>query len=466
MAVRPDDEHPGYMTRRPQILINHIPIPQICDAGSTFLGMTIAPGAQQSRALFMKLRPLINSWLRNIDKSAHDLPSRLWIYQHAIISRLRFSLTIHPCITMNFVLRLQKLCTNFLRRWINVARGSSPEAIYSSRGWGLRSLSQLWHECTADLMCQLKKSKDPAAAAVLRNKIREEEERRLKGQIRPATHITHCLNDRSRARKTLIDLNEERMINALRRRTTVAIQWWDTNTEEDQAKDFAAAINGLRSTSLSRFATHVMVQAPLPTRTMLRTWGKNGANSMSCRICNSAPETLRHLLSGCRTSLDQGRYTYRHDRVLSVLANAIVGSPNTSWASFDLEGLRNLPSWWAALETTLRPDGLVRLHDGTEFIVELTVPWEDNIAEAHCRKTEKYQNILHRRRMDHPNTHLLCMEVGVRGLPASSLRQVARLFGSDKGLSTECQLEAIREAIRSSFVIWLNRESPDWKGGG
>ena len=42
----------GYMTRRPQIMAKGTPIPHICDKGSMFLGMTLAPGAQQGKITF------------------------------------------------------------------------------------------------------------------------------------------------------------------------------------------------------------------------------------------------------------------------------------------------------------------------------------------------------------------------------------------------------------------------------
>ena len=42
------------------------------------------------------------------------------------------------------------------------------------------------------------------------------------------------------------------------------------------------------------------------------------------------------------------------------------------------------------LDTELRPDGWVRLHNGEEYIIELTSPWEENFSHAHDRKVAKY----------------------------------------------------------------------------
>jgi len=50
----------------------------------------------------------------------------------------------------------------------------------------------------------------------------------------------------------------------------------------------------------------------LPTPQNLKLWG-NG--DPLCSLC-SGTETLRHILSGCKVSLSQGRYTWQHNQVL------------------------------------------------------------------------------------------------------------------------------------------------------
>ncbi|KAL6462518.1 hypothetical protein MHYP_G00289400 [Metynnis hypsauchen] len=57
----------------------------------------------------------------------------------------------------------------------------------------------------------------------------------------------------------------------------------------------------------------------LPTPANLHLWlGEDPA----CPLC-SAPAGLKHILVGCKTSLSQGRYTWRHNQVLRCLASAI-----------------------------------------------------------------------------------------------------------------------------------------------
>ena len=35
-----------------------------------------------------------------------------------------------------------------------------------------------------------------------------------------------------------------------------------------------------------------------------------------CRLCATEVGTVQHILSGCKVALEQGRYTWRHDKVL------------------------------------------------------------------------------------------------------------------------------------------------------
>jgi hypothetical protein len=56
----------------------------------------------------------------------------------------------------------------------------------------------------------------------------------------------------------------------------------------------------------------------LPSADNLKRWGKR--TSDLCKICNGmGKQTLRHILSCCPIALEQGRYTFRHDSVLSTV---------------------------------------------------------------------------------------------------------------------------------------------------
>ena len=380
----------GYKTHRPRILAYGESIPNVCDKGSQFLGMTLAPGTQQGKALFKSLLKQLRFWLNNVSNSALDTPARLWAYNNVIISRLRYVLTVNPGITLNFILRLQKYATRHIRKWINMAKTATSEVLYSERGWALTSLSKLWLLCTGTAVEQMRKSRDPAVQQALRYRIRREHDKRSSGQVRPVVELYDRSGNHASTRQYIEHEYERHLSEAVQRRAPIAGQWFRMATEDDLAKDFAAALCNIKSTSLSRFASSVLTQTPLPTRSALHRWGLSSHTNRKCPICTEDVQTVRHVLTGCKAALQQGRYTFRHNLILHALADAIRQSPETAQYHFDLAHHQNPPTWMSGQETSLRPDGWVQLKNGSEFILELTSPWEENFISSHERKMQKY----------------------------------------------------------------------------
>ncbi|KAG5277490.1 hypothetical protein AALO_G00118230 [Alosa alosa] len=157
----------------------------------------------------------------------------------------------------------------------------------------------------------------------------------------------------------------------------------------------------------------------LPSPTNLHVWYGEDPACLQC----AAPAILKHILVGCKTSLTQGRYTWRHNQVLKCLAaelenrrvttnamsqNGQTTNPRKTTFSFgkgrrgtkspppdpgplnaardwemrvDLTQRLTFPPEIAA--TNLRPDLVLWSKSCRRaFIVELTVPWEDAIRKS------------------------------------------------------------------------------------
>lgn len=168
----------------------------------------------------------------------------------------------------------------------------------------------------------------------------------------------------------------------------------------------------------------------LPTPNNLHQWY---GEDPECALC-FMPANLRHILTACKTSLTQGRYTWRHNQVLKNLASALedkraatnsLPPPAAShplWTTFVREGAKpqknsstpserdqlSLARDWKMLTdigrqlvfppeiatTTLRPDMVLwSCLLKKVFIIELTVPWEDSVDEAYKRKHLRYAEL-------------------------------------------------------------------------
>ena len=97
------------------------------------------------------------------------------------------------------------------------------------------------------------------------------------------------------------------------------------------------------------------------------------------------------------------------------------------------------------------------------IIIELTVPCEDNIADAEFRKKEKYNGLVDSCKLASWDTHLWTIEVGVRGFVAGSLRKCLRNLGVPNPTILRTQSVASKTALRCSYSIYLARNLPEWK---
>ena len=143
--------------------------------------------------------------------------------------------------------------------------------------------------------------------------------------------------------------------------------------------------------------------------------------STSCPLCHNH-QTLPHILNFCPVSLNQGRFTWRHNSVLHHLcltlrtAYATVSHPPNIFA--DLPGCLS-PSGTTIppniLYTSQRPDLVLIFSYHKIVLLELTVPFEPNISSARCCKSDKYAPLISDLKSAGYFPKLLLLEVGSRG---------------------------------------------------
>ncbi|GFN91962.1 polyprotein [Plakobranchus ocellatus] len=194
----------------------------------------------------------------------------------------------------------------------------------------------------------------------------------------------------------------------------------------------------------------------LPSNANLVRWGKK--DDPTCPLCQGRQST-EHVLSSCKVALSQGRYTWRHNRVLQELASVIstakgeIHPSSTSSTVFTTEG--GVKKWhegsitinahrkgllvgcndWALSadlpelerhpdvirKTALRPD--IEIHSASTqqiIMVELTVPYESRMEEAHVFKEGKYLNLTKELKKDGYEAKVMPVEIGARGFVGSS----------------------------------------------
>ena len=112
------------------------------------------------------------------------------------------------------------------------------------------------------------------------------------------------------------------------------------------------------------------------------------SQSSDCSFC-LCPESLLHVVSGCNSYLEEGRYTWRHSSALHFVASKLQSVRNSSLYV-------DLPGFLSACNITgdqLRPDMPLYIGTTTLYVIELTVGFETNLNSNAERKHEKYHQL-------------------------------------------------------------------------
>ena len=134
----------------------------------------------------------------------------------------------------------------------------------------------------------------------------------------------------------------------------------------------------------------------LPTLLNLRRWKiQCGAK---CSLCGNSRPTVAHILNGCSVELEQGRYTWRHDCVLSTstsILRSYLSTETTIYADLPNQRATEHPPSTippSILVTPLKPD-LVLLHkDKQATVIELTCPMntKSNLVAARSMARKRF----------------------------------------------------------------------------
>ena len=456
----------------------------------------------------------VNEGLQAIDKSGLPGKLKLWCLQYGLMPRIMWPLTVYE-VAMSHVEAMERKINNYVKKWLGVPRSLTNIAIHSrctKLKLPVHSLVEEFKVAKARSFMTLRDSEDPvikntqpdvktgrkwsADVAV------EEAESRLKHKemvgaaqlgrqgLGWTTHKWYSSSsDKERRKLVTQELREAEEEKRLAIAVGQAKQGAWTRGENVEQRELSWNVmwqmEPLRISFLCR-ATYDL----LPTPANLSVWYED--KSDCCSACGQKG-TLQHILSACTPSLASGMYTWRHNNVLRVITEAVEqqvvrsnkaesppssrqhiafvkeGAQSRSYSSTsrsnilssardwqvaaDLDGKGGFPR--EILMTTFRPDIVVWSEVAKEVIIgELTVPWEDNIDEAHERKLAKYADL--RAECNDKGWKASCypFEVGCRGFVAHSLQKYLRDMGLNRR-SVKASSRAASEAAESgSSWVW------------
>ena len=143
-----------------------------------------------------------------------------------------------------------------------------------------------------------------------------------------------------------------------------------------------------------------------------------------CTFCKEH-QTLSHVIASCKEYLDQGRYTWRHNSVLSFIARTLSSVKDVS-LYVDLDGWES-PCVITGME--LRPD-LLAVKGATLYIMELTVGFEANIEKNAARKEAKYRELSHRLNDEYDKINFVKLSMSSIGVFGKSCNSYLTMMSS------------------------------------
>ena len=502
--------------------IGEDPIPTVSEQPVKSLGRWYNASLKDKEQV-EQLRQEIGKGLENIDKTLLPGKLKLWCLQFGLLPRTMWPLTVYE-VPVTTVEKMERTITSYAKKWLGVPRCLSNIGLY---GKGilelpLTSLTEEYKCSKVRLQMTLKDSRDKTistaapplatgrkwtpsdavqqATQALRHKDIVGQVQQGRGGFGLTAREPSWKKATTSEQRTLVVQEVRRQEEVLRSAKAVSLakqgqwmQWEGVERRKISWRDLWQM--EAKEISFIIRATYDVLPSP---KNLSQWYGEDP----TCALCPT-PATLRHSMSGCKTSLTQGRYTWRHNQVLKSLASALENMrsvanslpPRTAnpqkTTMFVREG-RKAPKHlstkpeaghlyvardWKMLadigkqlvfppeivSTNLRPD-LVLWSPSTKtaYIIELTVPWENSVEEAYERKKLRYSELAAEAKQRGWNTKVYPVEVGCRGFVASSTIRLLRELGSH-GQALRRTIRAVSEAAeRSSQWIWLKRKDPCW----
>jgi len=125
----------------------------------------------------------------------------------------------------------------------------------------------------------------------------------------------------------------------------------------------------------------------LATKKNLCKWSIS--QSSACSFCLQS-KSIQHIVSSCKSYLEDGRYTWHHNSVLLLLAKTF-----SSFSDCLLNAdLSSFLSQSVITSDALRPDLVFISKNSILYVLELTVGFESNIGISSDRKASKYNSLI------------------------------------------------------------------------
>ncbi len=330
----------GKVQRR-ELKINGKAITQLQDKYIKYLGKEYRADLSEQEQISV-VGSNLKQDLTKIDRCKLPGKYKSWILQYMLLPRLMWPLTVYN-VPMTKIEDFQRQITNLIKKWMGIPKNLSNSCLYSKTSrlrLPFTSLTEEYRATKARNLVTFQHSSDPCIREA-RIKVDggrklntplevEDAKSRLKMQeiigipnigreglgTRSTMLYSKCSSKSKRDLivKTLrVKEEEKRVVNM----TMLSKQGSHLKWEVPQRRISKEDLTSVAEEKL-RFLIKSVYDL-LPTPANKNKWFNTDEH---CLLCGENA-TLNHILSGCKVALSQGRYKWRHDKVLYELATGI-----------------------------------------------------------------------------------------------------------------------------------------------
>ena len=387
--------------------------------------------------------------LTNILNEIDDLPlhpkNKILLYSRYVLSKISWHFTVSDIGKTWVIDKLDSIASTYIRKWLELPISATlSNVLLPHNKFGLNIILP----STKFLQCQ----------TVSRKALKSS----------PNEAINNLWKDTSNHKNVQYDKykNTKDVLNTIRKQHEDKLQHHlisQGSFFSNIIKHSTLSFNSIWSSVQSKLPKNIFnftiryINNTLPTRKNLQKWGISPTSE--CSFCLN-PESLLHVVAGCKTYLNEGRFTWRHDSVLNFIAS-ILKSVNHSNLYADLPGYIS-PSVITGDE--LRPDLLITLENKCIYILELTVGFESNLLINATRKRQKYQDLINEQLKNYEKVKFVNLSISSLGVFSHSSLDFTEML-KDLKFDEQCRKYYVRKiiniCIRSSYYIFCKRNK-EW----
>ena len=423
----------------PKLYLNNILIPPVkINESFTYLGKHF--NFEMSSELHKtSLVDDLNEMMTTIDVLPLHPRNKIKLYLRYVLPKLSWNLTVGDITTTWVKQVLDPIVNSFVRQWLEIPICGTLDILALTKskfGIGLVNVSTRYLQCQVTFRNRLKNSKNIDIQKI-HTETSQGPNLNVDSFSSSSDIIKNIRNDRV---EKISSLSTQSLVvkslwsHTLKSTTPI----WHKVLEKLPRNIFSFTLRYLNNT--------------LANGTNMLKWGR--AESSLCPACRN-PQTLGHVIGGCKIHLNEKRYNYRHDSILLNILNSLATCEGITVYG-DVPGFMN-PS--IVTGDDYRPDILFEKQNEL-YVIELTAGFETNIQINTNNKEQRYRPLITslKSRYNHVEFVNLSMgAIGSFGKSCSNFQGSLQKAGLDKKHISYLVGKLVNVCIRTSYYIFCMR---------